>query len=472
MLSRGLAVRDRAGQAYRVAGSQTDITEGKVADALTGLPNRVLFLDRLERSIGRTKRHPDHLFAVLFLDLDRFKLVNDSLGHVLGDQLLVAIARRLETCVRSSDTVARFGAEHTIARLGGDEFTILLDDIRHVSDAVRVADRIHQNLAVPFNLGGRDVFTSTSIGIATSATGYDTPEALMGDADTAMYRAKASGTGRCEVFDSEMRDRAVARLQLETDLRRAIERQEFRMHYQPIVSLATSRITGFEGLVRWQHPDLGLVAPEQFISVAEETGSIIPIGLWVLREACRQMSAWHSTGYAHPPLTISINLSSKHFIESDLADQVDRILRESGLAASSLNVEITESTMMENTERVSATLRELTALGVRLAIDDFGTGYSSLSYVHRFPINSLKIDRSFVSGMGAGGERSEIVRAIVDLAHNLHLDVIAEGVETADQLAQLRAFGCDHGQGFFFSPAVDGEAALRLITAGRELTRG
>lgn len=461
MRSRGLAVRDAGGRAYRMSGSQTDITDGKVSDALTGLPNRLLFMDRLGRAIERGRRQSDHQFTVLFLDLDRFKLVNDSLGHMAGDQLLVAIARRLETCLRGSDSCARFAAEHTVARLGGDEFTILLEDVGDVSNAVRVADRIQTALQQPFDLDGHEVFTSASIGIATSTTGYDGPEAVLRDADTAMYRAKALGKARCEVFDTEMRDRAVARLRIENDLRRAIERDEFIVHYQPIVTLTDEQLNGFEALVRWRHPERGLVSPAEFIPVAEETGAILPIGWWVLREACRQMRVWQSAFGGGVPLTVSVNLSGKQFLQPDLIEQVERILTETGLPAASVKLEITESMIIESAEAVIGKLLHLKALGVQLAIDDFGTGYSSLSYLHRFPIDSLKIDRSFVNAMSGG--RSEIVRAIVGLAHHLRLDVVAEGVGTSEQLAQLRAVGCQYGQGYYFSRPLDSQAAEELI---------
>jgi len=460
MLSRGLAVRDRSGKAYRMAGSQTDINRGKVSDALTGLPNRLLFIDRLGRSIQRAKRHKNYLFAVLFIDLDRFKVVNDSLGHIVGDQLLVAIARRLESGLRSLDTLARLGTDPTIARLGGDEFTVLLEDIKDVSDAVRVAKRIQANLLQSFTIDGHEVFMSASVGIATSTAGYERPEAILRDADTAMYRAKAWGTARCEVFDTEMRNRAVARLELETTLRRAVERQEFELHYQPIVLLDTCRLKGFEALIRWQHPERGPVAPSEFITVAEETGLIQPIGWWVLREACRQMRVWQSSMCAGVT-TISVNLSGKQFMQSDLVDQIEQVLKDTGLDGSSLKLEITESTIIGNIDAVVHTLLRLKGLGVQLAIDDFGTGYSSLSYLHRLPIDTLKIDRSFIANMSE--DNSAIVRAIVALAHHMRLDVVAEGIETADQLAQLIEFGCKYGQGNLFSKPVDSEAAGMLI---------
>lgn len=441
-----------------------DITERKRAeeqllynafyDRLTGLPNRALYMDRLRQSIERAKRHDDYLFAVLFLDFDRFKLVNDSLGHVIGDQLLIAIAARLEACLRPGDTVAR---------LGGDEFTILLEDINDVSDVTNIADHIHKILSLPFNLSGHEVFTTASIGITLSTTGCDRPEELLRDADTAMYRAKALGKARYELFHTTMHDRAVSLLQLETGLRRAIENQEFKLHYQPIVSLETGRITGFEALVRWQHPDLGLVSPAEFIPVAEETGLIVPIGSWVMREACRQMRVWQAHFTASLPLTISVNLSLKQFTQPDLVAKIEQILYESSLDAHRLKLEITESLLLENAESATAMLLQLRALGVQLSIDDFGTGYSSLSHLHRLPFNTLKIDRSFVSNMDVGSKNAEIVRAIATLAHNLGMDVTAEGVETADQLAQLRALQCKHGQGYFFSKPVDGKAAGALI---------
>jgi diguanylate cyclase (GGDEF)-like protein/PAS domain S-box-containing protein len=467
MLTRGLAVRDANGKATRLAGSQTDITQGKVADALTGLPNRLLFVDRLERSVKNAKRSKDYLFAVFFLDLDRFKVINDSLGHVVGDQLLVATARRLESCLRSTDAVSRLGESHTVARLGGDEFTILLDDIKHISDATRVAERVQKELALPFNLNGQEVFTTVSIGIAVSATGYDRPQDLLRDADTAMYRAKALGKARYELFDTAMRDVAMASLQLETDLRRAIERQEFRNFYQPIVSLETGRIAGFEALVRWQHPERGLVSPAGFILVAEESGMIVSIGHWVLREACRQMKAWQAKFPITTSWMISVNLSTKQFKQPDLVEQIEHVLRDTGLEGSSLKLEITESLIMDNVDSATAMLSQLKALGIQLSMDDFGTGYSSLSYLHQFPMHTLKVDRSFVSRMGQHGQSTDIARTIVMLAHQLGLDVVAEGVETAEQLAQLQSLGCEYAQGYFFSAPVDSVKAEGLIEVER-----
>lgn len=465
MSSRGLAVRDGAGKVIRLAGSQTDITEGKVRDALTGLPNRLLFEDQLGRSIKKAKRRKDCLFALFFLDLDRFKVINDSLGHIVGDQLLAAVARRLESCLRSTDIIARHEGSHMVARLGGDEFTILLDDIQHVRDAALIAERLQKELSLPFNISGHAVFTTASIGIAVGATGYERPEELLRDADTAMYMAKAQGKARFEFFNPEMRQRALARMGLETELRKAIERKEFVVYYQPIVSLDTGRIVGFEALLRWQHPDRGLVGPAEFITVAEETNMIVVIGGWVLSEACRQMSLWQAHFPPLSPLTISVNLSSKQFLQVDLTKQIDQLLSETGLQAKDLKLEITESLIMEDVDSAAATLLQLRALGIQVAVDDFGTGYSSLGYLHQFPIDTLKVDRSFVSRMKPSGENSELVRTIVTLGQNLGLDVIAEGVETEEQLTQLRTMGCKYGQGYYFSKPLDSERATALIAA-------
>jgi diguanylate cyclase (GGDEF)-like protein/PAS domain S-box-containing protein len=463
MLSRGLVVHDASGKALRMAGSQTDITGGKVADALTGLPNRLLFVDRLIRLIEHTKRHKDYLFAVLFLDLDGFKMINDSLGHVIGDQLLVGVANRLEKCLRVSDTVTRIEKLFTLARLGGDEFTILLDQVKDLSDATLVAERIMKAIAAPFSLDGKKLFTSVSIGIALSNIGYDKPEDLLRDADTAMYRAKTLGKGRYEVFDLDMRASVIARLQLETDLRSALEREEFQNFYQPIVCLDSGRITGFEALLRWQHPTRGLLQPIDFIRVAEETGIIREIGWWNLQKACRQISAWNACRNASSPLTMSVNVSAKQFLQPNLAAEIGKLLHEVGLPPDTLKLEITESTVMADPSAAVEMLLQIKSLGVQLSIDDFGTGYSSLSYLHRFPLNTLKIDRSFTKAIGQGGDSMEIVRTILPMANSLRLNVVAEGVETAEQLAMLRKLRCEYAQGYYFSKPVTADEAGALL---------
>jgi diguanylate cyclase (GGDEF)-like protein/PAS domain S-box-containing protein len=424
-------------------------------DALTGLPNRTLFIDHLELTIARKKRNERHMYAVLFLDLDRFKVINDSLGHMVGDQLLVGIARKLETCLRVGDTVAR---------VGGDEFTILLEDIKDEIEAISIAERIQKELKTPFILNSHEVFTTVSIGIAPSSIGYDQPDDILRDADTAMYRAKTLGKARHEVFDKAMHAVAMNLLQLETDLRRAIDRQEFFLQYQPIVALDGFNLCGFEALVRWQHPERGLISPMDFIPVAEDTGQILPIGHWTLKEACRQMQRWQRRFPLDPPLFISVNLSGKQFTQPDLIEQVTKILQETRLDPRSLKLEITESVVMENIENATEMLKQLRGLGVRLSIDDFGTGYSSLSYLHRFPIDTLKIDRSFIISMVDNNENIEIVRTILMLAQNLGMDVVAEGVETKEQLALLRKLGCENGQGYFFSKPTSVSGAEKLIS--------
>jgi diguanylate cyclase (GGDEF)-like protein/PAS domain S-box-containing protein len=457
----------RDGRAVGVQGIARDITERRQAeerlrqhalsDALTGLPNRLLLTDHLQLAVEQCKRNPAHRFAVLFLDLDRFKMINDSLGHTVGDQLLVAIARQLEGCLRGGDTVAR---------MGGDEFAILLNDIAHFDDAIRVAERVLHDLKLPFNLDGHEVFTTASIGIALSNNGYETAEAVLRDADIAMYRAKADGKARYEVFDMVMHARVVALLQLENDLRRAIERAEFCLHYQPIVSLADGRVAGFEALVRWQHPERGLTGPTEFIPLAEETGLIIPLGRWVLRAACEQMRRWQALAPACGPLKVSVNISGRQFAQGDLCAQIEQALAAADFDPRCLQLEITESVLMENAQTIVPALTRLRELGVELALDDFGTGYSSLSYLRRFPIQTLKIDRSFVARDDP--ENAEIVRTIILLARNMGKDAVAEGVETPAQLATLRALDCPYAQGYLFSRPQDAAAIERLLTRTRD----
>jgi diguanylate cyclase (GGDEF)-like protein/PAS domain S-box-containing protein len=446
----------------------TDITERKSLeeqlihdafhDALTGLPNRALFMDRLGQCLRHALRRKDLKFAVLFLDLDRFKNVNDSLGHVAGDQLLVEVSRRLERCVRPGDTAAR---------LGGDEFTVLLEDVKDGSDASQVAERIQAQLRQPVVIGGQEVYSTASIGIALSETGYERTEDILRDADIAMYRAKSRGGARHDVFDRAMHARAVALLRMDSDLRRAIERNEFVVYYQPIVGLRDGRISGFEALVRWNHPVQGLLLPAEFIRMAEDTGIIIDIDRWVMYEACRQLQEWHQKYPKARPLTISVNLSVRQFSQADLASHVEEVLRATRLHGDSLGLEITESAIMDSSESAHASLESLRKGGARLYLDDFGTGYSSLSYLHKFPIDALKIDRSFVGGIRADGEGAEIVRTIISLAQNLDIHVIAEGVETPEQLAALRALKCEFAQGYAFSRPVSAQAADAMLAGKR-----
>ena len=434
------------------------------ADPLTGLPNRALFIDRLERLLTNSPASAAG-FAVLFLDIDRFKIVNDSLGHVAGDELLVEIAKRLESSLRGSDTVARFEGDHTLARMGGDEFTVLLNGIGDSDRALLVANRLRAAVAQPFELQGREVVTSISVGVVVSDGRYQRAEDMVRDADTAMYRAKDLGKARCEIFDASMFDAAEERLGLEQDLRRALERNELEVYYQPIVSLSEARLTGFEALLRWNHPVRGLVLPDKFIPMAEDTGLIVPIGTWVLHEACRQLRNWDGEFPAAGDLVVNVNLSARQCTHPTLLQEVRRILDDTGIAPSRLKLEITEGVVLEHSDVVGNVLRELRALGVQFGLDDFGMGYSALSYLQNFPFQTIKIDRAFVSGMETGSN-AEIVRAIVALASGLAMDVTAEGIETADQVTRLQQLSCEFGQGYYFDKPLKKEHARAMLQQG------
>jgi predicted signal transduction protein with EAL and GGDEF domain len=431
-----------------------------IHDPLTQLPNRVLFMERLERAMARRVRHPSYKFAVLFIDLDRFKHVNDSLGHTAGDQLLVAFAERLGGAVRRNDIVTRFLVEagpepNTLARFGGDEFVVLLDDIREPIDAVRVAERVQSLSAQPLAVAGHEVFVTPSIGVAVCGTDHHSGDEVVRDADLAMFRAKNAGGGCYAVFDAAMHRAAVERLTLETELRRAVERQEFCLWYQPIVSLTDRRVVGVEALIRWRHPDRGILHPAAFLAVAEEIGVITHIDEWALAEACRQGETWRQGRPHAEPVTVAVNLSSKAFGSASLVSRVAAVLDSTGFPASALRLEVTETVAIADPDRVRSVLTELRALGVRVSLDDFGTGYCSLSYLQQFPVDTLKIDRSFISRIGASGDQGEIIRLIVSLAHTLGLDVVAEGTETEEQVAYLGSLGCGYGQGFLFARPVE-----------------
>jgi diguanylate cyclase (GGDEF)-like protein/PAS domain S-box-containing protein len=424
-------------------------------DELTSLPNRALFMDRLWQAMERTRREPDRLTAVLFLDVDQFKIVNDSLGHLVGDELLIQIARSLSSVLRPMDT---------IARIGGDEFAILLEGGHGIDDAVNVADRIHERLAAPINLGGHEVVITASIGIAVHTPDYEKPEDLLRDADTAMYRAKSSGRACHVVFNRGMHHFVLARLQLESDLRRAVERGQIQVHYQPLVDLATGTVMGLEALMRWQHPRRGTIFPEDFLAVAEETGLILPIGQHVVLQACRRVRELQLKYPEHRALRLSVNLSNKQFFQSNLDEQIAAALAASGLAPEHLGLEITEGVIVRHAESASRRFARLKALGVQLFLDDFGKGYSSLNYLHRFPMDVLKVDRSFVARLDEEESNLSIVAAIVTLGHQLGMEVVAEGIQSLEHVAKLRGLGCEYGQGFFFSHPVDGGEVEELIT--------
>ena len=422
-------------------------------DPLTGLPNRTLFLDRLDLALERAGGRGGEV-AVLFMDLDDFKVINDSLGHEVGDQVLLAVAERLDNAMLPEETVARFG---------GDEFTVLLEDVSSLADATRVAERIEEALRTPFVLREREKFVTTSVGIAVGGQGEERPGDLLRNADLAMYQAKAKGRNRHAVFEPGMDERALQRLELESDLRRALERDEFKLHYQPKVSLDSGEIVAMEALIRWEHPERGLVYPAQFVPVAEEIDLIVPIGRWVLKEACRQARRWHKQLSVRPPLKMCVNLSAKQFRHHALVEEVEAALGETSLDPASLDLEITESVVMEDAPSTLAKLQELKGLGVNLAIDNFGTGYSSLSYLRRFPVDFLKVDRSITQGLGDDPKNEAILSAVVTLAHALDERVIAEGVETEEQLARVWEIGCDFAQGYYFAKSLNSEAASTLV---------
>ena len=478
-------IRNAKGQTDKLVIVNRDITDRKRAeellahnafhDGLTNLPNRALFLDRLQHALTLSKRHANYKFAVLLIDIDEFKIVNDSLGHPAGDELLIKIGQRLKEAVRRADTVSRPRGngpvdkpvnDDTLARLGGDEFTILLDDIRDPIEAVRVAERVQAELATPFVVNQQEIVISASIGIAASTSPHTQAEDLLRDADIAMYRAKRAGKARCEVSDTAMHEAAVKRLRLETDLRKAFEQGEFRVFYQPIVSLQTGKITGFEALTRWQRPE-GIVPPIAFIAVAEEIGLIIPMNRQLRREACQQLQSWQSEFPATPPLTMSVNITPKEFAQPDLASEIGKTLAEIGFDPGCLQLEIIETIAMGDAEKSGQVLAQLKALGVRLSIDDFGTGYSSLSRLRRIPVDTLKIDRAFIMNMDSDPESHEIVRAIIMLAHNLGLKVVAEGTETEEHIRLLKQLNCEMAQGYSYSRPADAQAMLKLLASNR-----
>jgi len=456
-------IRDTEGIPQEVVGyfidvtSQKELEEKLVSDALhdplTGLPNRALFLDRLENALTHSRQTLNYMFCVLFLDLDRFKKVNDSLGHAVGDSLLISVSQRLKHCIHKKDTVAR---------LGGDEFAIILTNIKSVESAEIISARIHKELLSPFTIEGHEIYLSVSIGIAMNDIDYSHSEQFLRDADTAMYHAKGKGGGCHVLFDRPMHERALHLMRLETDLQHALERNELFLDYQPIIISKTGRVKGFEALLRWKHPERGIISPLEFIPLAEETGLIIPIGNWVLYEACQQMSMWQKDSGYDFPLTISVNISSRQFTPQ-LIQYTNKVLRETGLDPTSLILEITESVIMEDPENTAKLLMKFKEMNVRLQIDDFGTGYSSLNYLHHFPVDALKVDKSFVQSMHDNEDKLEIVKLIITLAHNLYMGVIAEGVETVEQQTLLKTLNCEYMQGFLFSKPIDAREIDTLL---------
>ncbi|HZJ21867.1 MAG TPA: EAL domain-containing protein [Anaerolineales bacterium] len=438
------------------------LTHDALHDPLTNLPNRRLFANRLEHAIEWNKRYPNELFAVVYLDFDRFKIINDSLGHNVGDELLVGLARRLESSIRAMDMVAR---------MGGDEFAILLEAVKSTEEVIITVKRLHASLEAPFEAHGNSIAMTASIGVVVNLLHYEQIDDILRDADIAMYHAKVNGKNGFRIFDIGMREQAENILKLESDLRKAIRNKEFRIHYQPILSLKQQQLTGFEALVRWEHPERGLLYPADFIKGAEESGQIVPIGEWVLYEACRQMKQWQTEFNMESSLTISVNLSSRQFMQSDLVRQIEDVLEQTALSAESLRLELTEMTLIEDVETAVIIIERLRTLGVGVEIDDFGAGYSSLGYLRHLPVNNIKIDRSFISMLGVNKSGVAIIRAIIAMANSLDMKVIAEGIETLDQMNNLTELQCDYGQGFFFNKALDSDTAQALIKETSEGAR-